>query len=475
MKDDAHALCDFLVQATDYKDSKEMVDICISQYEKEIRLEDTLILWKGTHCMSPLIQEFNRRTLLSASNKTINLLVPQLIFSIHENKDTAIVSVLLDKCLESRKTSVSFFWWLIVEIERHYVHQYYNKILYKFLQLLNKTDNSLRNMLKRQGVLIEKLVYISGIIRSSREKQPSKKKLLIATILKDKELLLFDPMYLPLGEDTVIGIVPEECDVFSSQLCPILFTFITSGGKTYSVIFKSGDDLRQDRIVLQTMSIMNNILKENKVPAKALIYKVISTGLQHGFIEYVKSSSFDKLIEIGLDSTFRSYGLLSPVKMDNFITSTACYSVFTFLLCVGDRHLDNILLTEDCTLFHIDYSFLGREAKPFSTPMKLCPEMVSIMGGKHSGYYLKFIELTKTIFKTIRKNHQRIFDGLELALDTSIPDINLTTFEKMKIRFRLDLTEANACNYLETEIERGFETVIPKLMDSFHHTWKSIW
>ena len=62
-------------------------------------------------------------------------------------------------------------------------------------------------------------------------------------------------------------------------------------------------------------------------------------------------------------------------------THTAGYCVITYLLGVGDRHLDNLLLSEQGHLIHVDFGYiLGRDPKPFPPPMKLNKEMVSLTG-----------------------------------------------------------------------------------------------
>ena len=49
----------------------------------------------------------------------------------------------------------------------------------------------------------------------------------------------------------ICGLIPEKATLFKSSLMPAKLTFRTVSGGEYVTIFKNGDDLRQDQLILQ--------------------------------------------------------------------------------------------------------------------------------------------------------------------------------------------------------------------------------
>ena len=95
-----------------------------------------------------------------------------------------------------------------------------------------------------------------------------------------------------------------------------------------------------------------------------------------------------------------------PVNIvrEKFIKSTAAFSVITYLLGIGDRHLDNIMVTKAGILFHIDFSFcIGHDPKPFYPSIRITKEMIDMIGGEDSSNYKYFIEQCNIYYNSIRK------------------------------------------------------------------------
>uniref|UniRef100_A0A3B4B1I9 PI3K/PI4K catalytic domain-containing protein n=1 Tax=Periophthalmus magnuspinnatus TaxID=409849 RepID=A0A3B4B1I9_9GOBI len=163
---------------------------------------------------------------------------------------------------------------------------------------------------------------------------------------------------------------------------------------------------------------MDKLLRKENLDLKLTPYKVLATSTKHGN----RSTSFFRK---HAPSEKGPYGI-SPEVMDTYVKSCAGYCVITYILGVGDRHLDNLLLTKtgrsmflmfkylaDLTrgsrvfsgkLFHIDFGYiLGRDPKPLPPPMKLSKEMVEGMGGMQSEQYQEFRKQCYTAFLHLRR------------------------------------------------------------------------
>lgn len=305
--------------------------------------------------------------------------------------------------------------------------------------------------------------------------------------------------------------------VFKSSLFPIRLHLKTDTGADYPVIFKSGDDLRQDQLVIQIVILMDRLLRKVNLDLKLTPYRILATSAFTGLVQFVESMSL-ATIEEGKRSPSGVLPYLRSVNpdpneplgvkaevMDTYVKSCAGYCVITYLLGVGDRHLDNLLLTPDgqylifvnffseiicmCILikdaghfFHADFGYiLGRDPKPFAPAMKLCQEMVSGMGGYppptsassrvHPSQYPAFKSYCFTAFTTLRKSANLILNLFALMVDANIPDIRLEPDKavlKVKERFMLEMGEEEALRRFGAVMEESLNAVLPVLMDRVH-------
>ena len=165
--------------------------------------------------------------------------------------------------------------------------------------------------------------------------------------------------------------------------------------------------------------------------------------------------------------------VISIILIETFSFSClAGYCIITYLLGVGDRHLDNLLLTKKGHLFHVDFGYiLGRDPKPFPPPMKLSREMVEAMGGVGSDHYQTFRKLCYTAFLHLRRHANLILNLFNLMIDATIPDIALEpdkTVKKVQDKFRLDLNDEEAVHYIQGLIDVSVTAVMAILVEQIH-------
>ena len=108
--------------------------------------------------------------------------------------------------------------------------------------------------------------------------------------------------------------------------------------------------MRQDAFVLQMITLFDMIWKQSGLNLHLKPYACLPTGVDHGLMEYVSSSTLASILTERADGTALNEFIKSdrnPMAMQRFVASCAGYCVITYILGIGDRHLDNLLLTLD--------------------------------------------------------------------------------------------------------------------------------
>ncbi|RHZ23402.1 hypothetical protein DYB37_001734 [Aphanomyces astaci] len=147
---------------------------------------------------------------------------------------------------------------------------------------------------------------------------------------------------------------------------------------------------------------------------------------------------------------------VNPVAMDIFVKSVAGYCVATYVLGVGDRHLDNLMLKPSGHFFHIDFGFLfGNDPKPLPPPFRLTPEMVFAMGGLSGEPFQRCIQYACECFNLLRKHAHVLMAVLQLTKDcglphmqTSMSDAKDAAIRDVEKRLVLHVSSANATQFM---------------------------
>ncbi|XP_058833251.1 phosphatidylinositol 3-kinase catalytic subunit type 3 [Topomyia yanbarensis] len=429
-------------------------------------------------------------------NETNSIALSKEVFHMDTSSPFNLATFLIQRACKNSTLANYLYWYLSIECgeesarkQDQRVREMYVTVLKMFLQQLSTGSAELKvifHNLNEQQKFIDNLVKLIKIVAKetgNRKKKTEKFQFLLSDTDAVKiNFTKFEPLPFPLDPDVRIrGIIPEKVTLFKSALMPSKLTFLTTGPTEYVAIFKHGDDLRQDQLILQMITLMDKLLQKENLDLKLTPYRVLATSSKHGFMQYVESITVAEVLnaEGSILNFFRKhhpceagpYGILADV-MDTYIKSCAGYCVITYLLGVGDRHLDNLLLTDTGKLFHIDFGYiLGRDPKPMPPPMKLSKEMVEAMGGLYSEHYHEFRKLCYTAFLHLRRHANVMLNLFGLMVDASIPDIALEpdkAVKKVEDNLRLDLSDEEAVQHLQNLLDFSITAVMPALVEQIH-------
>jgi phosphatidylinositol 3-kinase len=446
---DKHALTKFLQAVRWEKPEEEKIAIELMQVWEKIDKEDALNLLSSkfaannhySNNVSKGISEVRKYAvgiLAKCTPSEICSILLQLVQALRyeDYNESPLRKFLLQSAIENKDIAISLYWYLQVETQGSpgvITNNY--KIFFDelALNLQLKSSETLR-IIEIQKELKEKFLDISNQIKKSKRDTSNieKKKQKFRLLIEQNGLKTF-PEKVPGFLDTNLmlnGIIPEDSTVLMSKQYPIKLTFITDNvNLDYALIFKNGDDLRQDQLIIQTIRLMDKLLKDVNLDMCLKPYNVLATSMKDGFVEFVQNSStiYDRIQKKQSLGNYLKENLPNnPDIIDTFIKSCAGYCVITYLLGIGDRHLENLMVDNKGHLFHIDFGFiLGKDPKPKPPPMKLCKEMVEAMGGENSQGYNTFKTKCVEVFLQLRKHCKLIVNLFYLMINSSLSVLNI--------------------------------------------------
>jgi hypothetical protein len=296
------------------------------------------------------------------------------------------------------------------------------------------------------------------------------------------------PFTLPVNSSRLIYRIDiPRIHILESKTEPIVIPCICSPSsepsitneERYTILLKK-EDVRREEMMMRMLRLFDYYLKtEENLNLYIKTYPILPISDQYGYIEFIPNSytlySIREQYKFSIQNFIleKNPGLSISEFRDRFTKSCAAYCVFTYFMGIGDRHLDNIMITEDGTLFHIDYAYiLGYDPKPIHAYSRLTPEMVDAMGGMSSANYRQFCTYCEIGIQCIRR-HQNMFHSL--LQYGSMVDPHLTTdmiAQFISFRFMPNQTNQEVYRFFMKMLEDTNETYGIHFMDFLHKQYK---
>lgn len=401
-----------------------------------------------------VISNFIVKCLEDISHEILINYLPFLVFNIKNNN--FILDILINNGIHDFKFMSHLYWCIKVYCNDQACRK---KYIIRTLTMIN--DNAPKNFKKKfkEMVIMEKL------------------DITCLHVLNNKGRIV-----LPLCYDkTFVAVDDKNVRIMSSYSQPAIINFIDDKGVKKPIMYKN-DDVRKDYIVNNIISIIHDILKreEDDLDIEMVRYEVMPTGNNTGYIEIIENAStiFDIIENSGL--TIQNYILnhnkdqiISKFR-EKFIRSTALYCVVSYLLGIGDRHLDNIMISKDGLLFHIDFGFiLGQDPKYSNNRLiRVTPEIINVIGGYGTDDYDYFKKTCVKIYNRLRL-HVNLFSNLLSVIPSLDSNITKDTIKReLTERFEIGENCLEAATHMDTKVDskNNFEYM---LIDFLYKSKKS--
>ncbi|XP_051581020.1 phosphatidylinositol 4-phosphate 3-kinase C2 domain-containing subunit alpha-like [Myxocyprinus asiaticus] len=428
----------------------------------------------------------------SSSDDELADYLPQLVqavkFECHLNN--ALLMFLLSRALGNVNIAHYLYWLLRNAVQDPAFGQRYDRILGVLLCLCGA---GLRAELEKQTRLVQLLGALAEKVRQASSS--TRQVVLLEGLERVQSFFQKNNCRLPISPSLVAKELNiKACSFFNSNAVPLKIALVNADplGEEINVMFKVGEDLRQDMLALQMIRIMDRIWLQEGLDLRIVNFKCISTGKDKGMVELVPSSETLRKIQVeyGVTGSFKDKPLAEWLRKynpaedeyekasENFIYTCAGCCVATYILGICDRHNDNIMLRSTGHMFHIDFGkFLGHAQmigsfKRDRAPFVLTSDMAYVINGgeRPTSRFQLFVDLCSQAYNLIRKHSNLFLNLLSLMTQSGLPE--LTGVQDLKYvhdALQPQTTDAEATIFFTRLIESSLGSVATKFNFFIHN------
>lgn len=274
---------------------------------------------------------------------------------------------------------IAYAFWFECEIQKN-VENF--SLLQEFQNMVG--NNAIKTELFKSNKLIELLRSLGKSPNESRVRS---------------FFLTYGPTRLPWNANLIVS------DIYgfkrlSSASKPVVCTCRLRKKEMHLLI--KNEDVRTDRLAMDIAYWIATLTKNIIMP----IYQVFPFDQHSGCVEMIPNAT--TLYQIREKSSLLNFimsncpDIPSKVIRERLVSSSAGGCLLAFAMGLGDRHLENIMITKNGYLAHVDFGYiLGDDPKVF-TPMRITEDMVDALGGQKSPTFQKFVDRVRTGYEIMR-------------------------------------------------------------------------
>ena len=414
------------------------------------------------------IEQYLLFSINKANDLELKSYLPNIIFLLRNEQSTSnLIFKFLLKRSQSLYIANNIYWELITQSNSNKIYLRYSKMLLAYLRKIKQND------LTKQIKLVD---FFSDVFNNKIIDKYN------IDLLNDN---LKKDIYIPTPSPTNANFIIQKIKfknivIKNSYSKPVIIPTIIkykSKNYMYKLMYKK-DDLRIESIVMNIINLIDIILKKHKINLFITKYNIVPINNKEGFIEIITNSKTLQNIKEN-NFSIQNYIIenaknqsIKDIRM-KFVKSCAGSCLISYILGLKDRHLENIMLTKNGTLFHIDYAFILGNNPNISTPeIRLTDDMIDGMGGISSIYYKEFQKLCTKSFDILRRHVDLFMVNLSLLYKLNMSNNFSEKYIKEQIVSRLMPNENSKMAKLNFKMKVNKSSTYSyssyRLIDFFH-------